>query len=60
MSELELKTLLERKELELNALLEITQSINNNVPEDFALYKNFQLYAALKSQHQEVSFVCVG
>lgn len=40
MSELELKTLLERKELELNALLEITQSINNNVPED-SLYKIF-------------------
>jgi len=40
MVELELKTQLERKELELNALLEITQSINNNVPEE-SLYKIF-------------------
>lgn len=40
MDELELKKLLERKELELNALLEITQSINNNVSED-SLYKIF-------------------
>ncbi len=40
MDELELKAQLERKELELNALLEITQSINNNVPED-SLYKIF-------------------
>jgi phosphoserine phosphatase RsbU/P len=40
MSEQELKTLLERKELELNALLEITQSINNNVAEE-SLYKIF-------------------
>jgi phosphoserine phosphatase RsbU/P len=40
MGEQELKTLLERKELELNALLEITQSINNNVPEE-SLYKIF-------------------
>ncbi|MFN5169342.1 MAG: SpoIIE family protein phosphatase [Cyclobacteriaceae bacterium] len=40
----ELKKRLERKELELNALLEITQAINNNVPED-SLYKiyNFTL-----------------
>jgi sigma-B regulation protein RsbU (phosphoserine phosphatase) len=40
MDELELKTQLNRKELELNALLEITQSINNNVPEE-SLYKIF-------------------
>ncbi|GIL23151.1 MAG: hypothetical protein BroJett042_16640 [Bacteroidota bacterium] len=40
MDELELKKKLERKELELNALLEVTQSINNNVPED-SLYKIF-------------------
>lgn len=40
MDELELKVQLERKELELNALLEITQSINNNVPEE-SLYKIF-------------------
>lgn len=40
MGEVELKKLLERKELELNALLEITQSINNNVPEE-SLYKIF-------------------
>ena len=32
---------LELKELEINALLEITQAINNNVPED-ALYKIFK------------------
>jgi phosphoserine phosphatase RsbU/P len=48
MDELELKSQLERKELELNALLEITQSINNNVPEE-SLYKifNFTLRANL-------------
>jgi len=40
MGEVELKAQLERKELQLNALLEITQSINNNVPED-SLYKIF-------------------
>ncbi len=40
MDELVLKAQLERKELELNALLEITQSINNNVPEE-SLYKIF-------------------
>lgn len=40
MDELELKAQLDRKELQLNALLEITQSINNNVPEE-SLYKIF-------------------
>jgi sigma-B regulation protein RsbU (phosphoserine phosphatase) len=40
MDELGLKAQLERKELQLNALLEITQSINNNVPEE-SLYKIF-------------------
>ncbi len=40
MGEVELKAQLERKELELNALLEITQSINSNVPEE-SLYKIF-------------------
>lgn len=40
MEESILKNQLERKELELNALLEITQSINNNVPEE-SLYKIF-------------------
>lgn len=40
MKEIELKKQVERKELELNSLLEITQSINNNVPED-SLYKIF-------------------
>lgn len=40
MNEVELKKQVERKELELNALLEITQSINNNVPEE-SLYKIF-------------------
>lgn len=40
MNEIELKKQIERKELELNSLLEITQSINNNVPEE-SLYKIF-------------------
>jgi len=40
MNEIELRKQIERKELELNALLEITQSINNNVPEE-SLYKIF-------------------
>lgn len=40
MSELLLKKSIEKKELELNALLEITQAINSNVPED-SLYKIF-------------------
>ena len=40
MSELQLKKIIEKKELELNALLEITQAINSNVPED-SLYKIF-------------------
>ncbi len=35
-----LQKLLEKKELELNSLLEITQAINSNVPED-SLYKIF-------------------
>lgn len=43
-----LKDQLELKELELNSLLEITQSVNNNLPED-SLYKiyNFTLRANL-------------
>jgi sigma-B regulation protein RsbU (phosphoserine phosphatase) len=40
MVELDLKKQVEKKELELNALLEITQAINSNVPED-SLYKIF-------------------
>lgn len=40
MVEVELKKQIERKELELNSLLEITQSINNNLPEA-SLYKIF-------------------
>lgn len=40
MSELELQKKLDRKELELNALLEITQAINSNVSED-SLFKIF-------------------
>ena len=40
MDELSLKKQIEKKELELNALLEITQAINSNVPED-SLYKIF-------------------
>ena len=44
----QLKKQIEKKELELNALLEITQAINSNVPED-SLYKifNFTLRANL-------------
>jgi phosphoserine phosphatase RsbU/P len=40
MEEVVLKQQVEKKELELNALLEITQAINSNVPED-SLYKIF-------------------
>lgn len=40
MTDQEIKTRLDRKELELNALLEITQAINANVPET-SLYKIF-------------------
>jgi len=40
MDELDIKDRLDRKELELNALLEITQAINSNVPES-SLYKIF-------------------
>jgi len=40
MNELLLKKLIEKKELELNALLEITQAINSNLPEE-SLYKIF-------------------
>lgn len=40
MPEQALRKLIEKKELELNALLEITQSINSNVPEE-SLYKIF-------------------
>jgi phosphoserine phosphatase RsbU/P len=49
MPESVLKKLIEKKELELNALLEITQSINNNVAED-SLYKifNFTLRSNLE------------
>lgn len=45
----EIKKFYELKELELNALLEITQSINNNLPRE-SLYKifNFTLRANLK------------
>lgn len=46
-----LKTQYELKELELNSLLEVTQSINNNLPEE-SLYKifNFTLRANLNIQ----------
>lgn len=40
MVEIDLKKQIEKKELELNALLEITQAINSNVTED-SLYKIF-------------------
>lgn len=48
MSELSLKSKYEIKELELNALLEVTQAINSNVPEE-SLYKiyNFTLRSNL-------------
>lgn len=48
MSELSLKSKFEIKDLELNALLEVTQAINNNVPEE-SLYKiyNFILRSNL-------------
>ncbi|MGK7391705.1 MAG: PP2C family protein-serine/threonine phosphatase [Candidatus Cyclobacteriaceae bacterium M2_1C_046] len=48
MSELKLQNQVNLKELELNALLEITQAINNNLPEE-ALYKiyDFTLRANL-------------
>lgn len=48
MSEFSLKSKYEIKELELNALLEVTQAINNNVPEE-SLYKiyNFILRSNL-------------
>lgn len=49
MSESLLQKKIEKKELELNALLEITQAINNNVPEE-SLYKifNFTLRSNLQ------------
>jgi sigma-B regulation protein RsbU (phosphoserine phosphatase) len=49
MPESKLRKLIEKKELELNSLLEITQSINSNVPED-SLYKifNFTLRSNLE------------
>ncbi|NOT76815.1 MAG: PP2C family protein-serine/threonine phosphatase [Cyclobacteriaceae bacterium] len=49
MKESELQIQLDRKELELNALLEITQAINSNVPEE-SLYKmfNFTLRSNLR------------
>src|SRR5258707_3401294 len=40
MEELQLQKKIEKKELELNALLEITQAINSNLPEE-SLYKIF-------------------
>ena len=40
MSDTLIQKKIEKKELELNALLEITQAINANVPED-SLYKIF-------------------
>lgn len=48
MSELSIKSKFEIKELELNALLEITQAINSNLPEE-SLYKiyNFTLRSNL-------------
>lgn len=49
MNEVELQKQLDRKELELNALLEITQAINGNVTEE-SLYKmfNFTLRSNLR------------
>lgn len=48
MTELALRKQVEKKELEINALLEITQAINNNLPED-SLYKIFNF--TLRSNH---------
>ena len=42
MNDVELQKKFDRKELELNALLEITQAINSNVPEE-SLYKIFRI-----------------
>lgn len=49
MTELSIKSKFEIKELEINALLEITQAINSNLPEE-SLYKiyNFTLRSNLK------------
>ena len=44
MTEQTLKAKFEIKELELNALLEITQAINNNLPEE-SLYKIYNFHA---------------
>ena len=51
MTEQTLKAKFEIKELQLNALLEITQAINNNLPEE-SLYKiyNFTLRSNLNIQ----------
>ena len=48
-NEIDYKKLIDRKELELGALLEITQAINNNLPEE-SLYKifNFTLRSNLQ------------
>ena len=53
MTEQTLKAKVEIKELELNALLEITQAINNNLSEE-ALYKiyNFTIRANLNISKQ--------
>jgi len=48
MTELLLKKQVEKKELEINALLEITQAINSNLPEE-SLYKIFNF--TLRSNH---------
>ena len=54
MPEITLQKKIEKKELELNALLEITQAINSNVPED-SLYKifNFTLRSNLNINKNE-------
>src|SRR5574337_1233422 len=57
-ADIELKKQINRKELELAALLEITQAINNNLPEE-SLYKifNFTLRSNLNIK-KLVLFVC--
>src|SRR5918994_5213590 len=48
MEDIDIRKQVEKKELELNALLEITQAINSNLPEE-SLYKifNFMLRSNL-------------
>jgi hypothetical protein len=53
MTQEDLRKQVEIKQLELNALLEITQAINSNLP-----LQDLQLYAQVKSQDKEAGPVC--